>query len=118
MNVQFLFNGKYYRQADGVTMGSSLGPLLADIFMSKLENGPLKSLIKNFDLYKRYVDDILINSLNIDNILSLFNRCHGSIEFTMERESNESLPFLDILLIKRTDGFIKRRPYRKLTWNG
>ena len=121
MNVQFLFNGEYYRQVDGVAMGSPLGPLLADIFMSKLENGPLKSLIENFDLYKRYVDDILIvcnNSLNIDNILSLFNRCHGSIKFTMERESNDSLPFLDILLIKRTDGSIKRRLYRKPTWNG
>ena len=85
-------------------MGSPLGPLLADIFMIKLENGPLKSLIENFDLYKRYVDDILIvcnNSLNIDNILSLFNGCHGSIKFTMERESNDSPLFLVILLIKK-----------------
>ena len=43
MNVQFQFNNKYYRQIDGVTMGSPLGPLLADVFMAKLENGPLKS---------------------------------------------------------------------------
>ena len=67
------------------------------------------------------MDDILIvsnNSLNIDNILSSFNRCHGSIKFTMEKESNDSLPFLDILLIKRTYGSIKRRLYRKPTWNG
>ena len=41
MNVQFQFNNRYYRQI-GVAMGSPLGPLFADVFMAKLENGPLK----------------------------------------------------------------------------
>ena len=121
LNVQSLFNGEYYRQVDGVVMGSSLGPLLCDIFVRKFENGLLKELIENFDLYKPYMDDILIvcnNSLNIENILFLFNRCHGFIKFTMERESNDSLPFLDILLIKRIEGSVKWRLYRKSTWNG
>ena len=29
----FMFNNKYYKQVDGVAMGSSLGPVLANIFM-------------------------------------------------------------------------------------
>ena len=29
INVQFQFNNRYYRQIDGVAMGSPLGPLLA-----------------------------------------------------------------------------------------
>ncbi|KAA3677253.1 uncharacterized protein DEA37_0009321 [Paragonimus westermani] len=38
LNVQFMFSGELYRQSDGVAMGSSIGPLLADAFMGKLES--------------------------------------------------------------------------------
>ena len=33
----FQFNGALYEQTDGVAMGSPLGPLLANVFMSSLE---------------------------------------------------------------------------------
>ena len=36
--VEFSFNEELYLQVDGVAMGSPLGPLLANIFMCKLEN--------------------------------------------------------------------------------
>ena len=36
-NVHFTFEGKIYIQIDGVAMGSSLAPVLADIFMVELE---------------------------------------------------------------------------------
>ena len=32
-NCHFLFDGKLYHQKDGVTMGSPLGPLFANIFL-------------------------------------------------------------------------------------
>ena len=41
LNIQFKFDGRLYRQTDGVAMGSPLGPLLSDIFMSSLERGSL-----------------------------------------------------------------------------
>ena len=44
-NVEFLLHKQFYRQTDGVAMGSPLGPFLADMFMSKLENVVLKDLI-------------------------------------------------------------------------
>ena len=37
-NVHFTFNEEVYKQMDGVTMGSPLSPVLADIFMVELEN--------------------------------------------------------------------------------
>ena len=33
-NCHFIFNGRLYQQVDGVAMGSPLGPLFANIFMS------------------------------------------------------------------------------------
>ena len=41
----FLFSGLLYQQVDGVVMGSPLGPLLANIFMSHVEK-----LLFNSDL--------------------------------------------------------------------
>ena len=121
MNVQFQFNNKYYRQIDGVAMGSPLGPLLADVFMAKLENGPLKSTINNLQIYKRYVDDIFVicdTNANIQDILYTFNSCHPSAQFTCEMERNNELPFLDILIRRNNDGSIQRKVYRKPTWTG
>ena len=34
----FRFNNKYYKQVDGVAMGSQLGPALASIFMCSFES--------------------------------------------------------------------------------
>ena len=44
--VNFIFNGKIYLQVDGVTMGSPLGPVLADIFMTELEKESILDLNK------------------------------------------------------------------------
>ena len=53
-NVQFTFNGQIFRQVDGVAMGSPLGPILADIFLSSLEN-KLDGVIQDTYLYVRYM---------------------------------------------------------------
>ena len=57
--THFIFNGSFYDQVDGVSMGSPLGPVLANLFMGYYE----KIWLQEFDkgkvlMYKRYVDDI------------------------------------------------------------
>ena len=120
-NIQFMFNDSIYRQKDGVAMGSPLGPLLADIFMSKIERGNLQSSISNFASYNRYVDDIVCfmpKDSSLSSILNTFNGAHPNIKFTIETEGDEMLSFLDVHLIRREDGSLKRRVFRKSTWNG
>jgi hypothetical protein len=56
--------------------------------------------------YFRYIDDILIihdqNKTNIDFTLTEFNKLQQTIKFTIEKEQQESINFLD-LLIHRTE---------------
>ena len=71
----FTFTDQLCRQIDGVAMGSPLGPIFADIFMSAheskwLEKFPVKPL-----LYRRYVDDtlfILKENDNVSDFISFF----------------------------------------------
>lgn len=102
-------------------MGSPLGPVLADLFMSKLENTVLAEQVKALEFYGRYVDDTFViydELTNPEAILNSFNQAHPSISFTCEVEQEASLAFLDVLLTRRQDGTIERRVYRKPTWVG
>ena len=120
-NIQFLFDGLYYRQRDGVAMGSPLGPVLADIFLAKLESQALKDTISKFDLYLRYMDDTFVicdADANQTELLRKFNDVHPAIRFTLEVENNNKLPFLDVLLERTEADTLKRSVYRKATWVG
>ena len=64
MNVQFMLNGQLFRQIDWVAMRSPLGPLLADLFVSKLKREELHDMISRLRVYTRYMDDILIKISN------------------------------------------------------
>ncbi|CAH8682281.1 unnamed protein product [Schistosoma rodhaini] len=121
MNVHFKFNGEIYRQIDGVAMGSPLGPIMTDIFLAKLENGPLTQQIEKFSLYCRYMDDtfILCNDYtDLMETLQLFNTTHPSIKFTCEEENGGRIAFLDVLLTRRKDDSLKRNINRKTSWTG
>nr|VZI52571.1 unnamed protein product [Spirometra erinaceieuropaei] len=121
LNVQFLFDNQIYRQEDGVAMGSPLGPLLADVFMGKLERFQLSDQINKLKHYGRYVDDIFeiaTAETDVATLLDAANQAHPSIKFTLELETAGSLPFLDVLLSRRPDGSVRRSVYRKKTWSG
>ncbi|KAA3676625.1 uncharacterized protein DEA37_0003469 [Paragonimus westermani] len=119
-NVSFAFQDSAYRQIDGVAMSSPLGPILADIFIAKLEQQVTERL-SSVQLYKRYVDDILLiahNQLQAQRLIGHMNSLHPNIHFSMEGENQNSLPFLDICIRRNADGSIQRSVHRKSTWTG
>ena len=96
----FLFNGKVYKQIDGVAMGNSLGPILANIFMAHLEEEAILNNTNEFQpaFYRRYVDDtfcVFNNLREAEQFLEFMNGVHPSMSFDMETEVEGKLGFLD-----------------------
>ncbi|XP_062715519.1 uncharacterized protein LOC134291590 [Aedes albopictus] len=117
MNQNFFnFRGKYYKQTFGLSMGSKLSPLLADLFMSDLENEAQKQ--KLFPrVWWRYVDDVFapVKERYVDQTLSMLNSQHETIKFTVEKEVDGKLPFLDLMISRNEDNTLKFGIYRKPT---
>lgn len=77
---------------DGVALGSSLGPILANLFTRWLANNRFRPSI-----WFRYVDDTfyLFDSKGITSrFLDFLNNRHPNIRFTVQREENGEFPFL------------------------
>jgi len=95
--THFMFDGEYYDQIDGVSMGSPLGPVLANLFMGYHESKWLSDYkTSEIVMYKRYVDDIFCifnNENDAKNFFEYLNEQHINIKFTMEKEENSSLAF-------------------------
>ncbi len=119
--TQFLFNGEYYDQVDGVAMGSPLAPTLANLFLGYYEGKWIDEYegIKP-SYYTRYVDDIFAvfnNSNDASLFLTYLNTKHPNIKFTYEPENNNKLSFLDVCIDKSEQNIITRI-YRKDTFSG
>ena len=58
----FIFDQKYYKDCDGVAMGSPLQPTLANVFMCHFENIWLENCPTQFKpvVYRRYVDNTFL----------------------------------------------------------
>ena len=115
--LHFSFNGEMFQQSDGVAMGSPLGPVIANIFMSELENEIIPQLNDKMIVWLRYVDDTftIINEGEIENVKAILNNFHESIKFTHEIEVERCLPFLDVQIERNVDGTFSTGVYRKQT---
>jgi len=118
----FLFNGSFYKQIDGVSMGSPLGPTLANAFLCFHEDIWLKECPEQFKpiFYRRYVDDIFLlfsSSKHLEPFKTYMNSRHKNMNFTSEEESLNTMPFLDIQ-ITRENGKFNTNIYHKPTFSG
>ena len=120
--THFLFNGLVYDQVDGVAMGSPLAPVLANLFMGFHEDQWLKNYHDPDSVlfYRRYVDDIfcVFNSeTEATNFFTYLNTQHPNIKFTLEKEINNCLSFLDVKINKLTNNCVTST-HRKKTYTG
>ena len=89
-------------------MGSPLGPALANIFVGYNENKLFTSMEKPF-LYTRYVDDtfaIFRSEAEADKFFTALNSLDSALKFTMKKEGNQTLPFLNVKIEKDNGQFL------------
>ncbi|XP_053690925.1 uncharacterized protein LOC128739464 [Sabethes cyaneus] len=97
-------------------MGNKISPLLAESFMSDFEAALQKE--KYFPrVWKRYVDDVfaIVKERHLSQTLELLNSRHPTIKFTVEKEVDGKIPFLDLIITKKEDNTLKFGIYRKPT---
>ncbi|CAK9820318.1 hypothetical protein ANTPLA_LOCUS10552 [Anthophora plagiata] len=100
-------------------MGSSISPVIADLYMEHFEECISKEAPLQPSTWLRYVNDTSIVWTHGHNTLPTFlnflNSLHPKIQFTMETETNGQPPFLDVLITTKQDGSLGHQVYRKPT---
>ena len=103
-------------------MGSPLAPVLANTFMSFCESKRLNEYNLNRPkFYLRYVDDILA-AFDKEQYSLLFlnflNKRHPNIKFTIEKQINHSIAFLDVFISGINNQNLTLQTYHKSTYTG
>ena len=100
------------------TVGSPLSLVIAIIFMEGFEEEALNTAADKPSLWVRYVDDTFViwpHGLDkLENFHSHLNNLRKSIQFTIEKEEDNHLPFLDVLITKEGN-HTNTSIYRKAT---
>ena len=117
-STYFKFQSKFYEQTDGAAMGSPLSPIIANLFMEHLQEEAIQSAPSQPTVWTHYVDDTFVIWQHGDEEVARFqrhlNRQSPSIQFTMEREKEGRIAFLDVLVSKDGDR-LSTTVYRKPT---
>lgn len=110
--IEFVFNstfficdGVVYKQIFGTPMGATISPIISQYVMDELLNTCIPKLSYSVPLLKKYVDDIIcvIPEGGENEILNVFNSFNPHIQFTIEKETNNSVPFLDTKVIRNNN---------------
>src|SRR5713101_60992 len=100
-------------------MGSPVSMVVADITMWHLENLAFKGIAQHIKYFCRYVDDIfIVYDSNLDDILLAFNSVNKRLQFTVEKEQEGKLAFLDVLVKRGKDENFEFSVHRKPTDTG
>ena len=103
-------------------MGSPLAPVLANIFMAFHESKWLNEYNLNKpNFYLRYVHDIFAafdNEHDSLNFLNFLNNRHPNIKFTIEKQNNHSIAFLDVFISGINNQNLTLQTYHKSTYTG
>lgn len=106
-NAYFSYNGVYYRQCKGLTMGNNLSQIIAEIFTNyalqiAFESAPNSKIF----FLRKFVDDIFTcaDIGYIEKFKSDVSKFSGGINLKCERENEDNeVRYLDVI-IKRDEG--------------
>jgi hypothetical protein len=101
----FQVDDKFFQQKDGMAMGSSVSPIVSNIFMEHFEILALDSTQHKQSVWLRYVDDTFVvwphGPSRLQDFISHLNSLSPSIQFTIEMESDSAIAFLDVQVIRK-----------------
>ncbi|XP_077564627.1 uncharacterized protein LOC144180094 [Haemaphysalis longicornis] len=100
-------------------MGAAISVTAANLVMEKIKRTALENFPEKPKVFLRYVDDCfcVIKENTAENFLSQLNLIDPAIQFTTEKETNGTLPFLDALVKRQPEG-LNFTVYRKPTHTG
>ena len=116
-STYFIFQGRFFEQQEGATVGSLISPIVANLYIEQFEKQAINTAPQPL-FWRRFVDDtftILQSSLKT-SFLEHPNSIGGHIQFTSGEAGNDgSILFLDVLIIPDEEGNLKNTVYRKPT---
>ena len=116
-NTNLYFRGKFYRQIFGVAMGSPVSVIIANLVMENVQEGAMSTFLNPPKFWRRYVDDtfVIIKKSEVDEFHNHINNIEASIKFTIEHETNNSIPFLNVCITREASGRLNTKIYKKPT---
>jgi hypothetical protein len=112
------FRGEFYRQIKGLPMGSSLPPIVSDFVMTDLISTVINEKLDfQVPFLLKFVDDILmaIPEDKFEPTLTAFNGYSRNLQFTIEKENNGQIPYLDMIIKRNVNQILTTTFYSKPT---
>lgn len=114
-NVQSMVNKAEYKQLICVSTGSRVLPVLTGIIMRYIER-KVQAQLENLPIYRYQAYDIFVlldSKSQIGNLHILMNDLYPTIEYVVDYESMQQLPFLNVLLKRNANRLISVRVFHK-----
>ncbi|BHF74075.1 hypothetical protein SprV_0401715900 [Sparganum proliferum] len=107
LTTYFTFEGTTYEQVKWTPMGSPLLGFIAEAVLQKVETLVFATYKPKF--WTRYVDDtfVIIKRQMVQEFHDVLNSVFPDTQFTREAEANNQLPFLDVLVRRKPNGYLK-----------
>lgn len=112
-----MYDSDEYIQHNGLAMGSPLSPVAAGLYMEWLEKHQYENIMGVGTVWMRYVDDVLVvvpQTMDLNEKLTELNLVDPKIQFTLEKEKQGSIPFLDTEIVRKGHE-VKFKVHRKPT---
>ena len=117
--TNFKYDNTHYQQVIvfGTARGSLVSAVIANLVTKDLEQRALSTSLIQLCIWKRYVNEVCatVKSSLVQTLHQHLNNSEQSIQFTVERETNREISFLDVSIRRRDNGQLSTKVYRKPT---